>query len=98
MDGRVPGLPAGSREPLPGSLEDCLDAYAWLTRTASEFGIDPGMIAVGGDSAGGNLAAALCLHRRDERSPLPATQVLAYPAVDGTFTTRRGRNSPMRRY
>ncbi|MGS2809226.1 MULTISPECIES: alpha/beta hydrolase [Nocardia] len=72
--------------PYPAALEDCLDAYAWLTRTASELGIDPGLIAIGGDSAGGNLAAALCLHRRDERSPLPVTQVLAYPAVDRTFS------------
>jgi acetyl esterase len=73
--------------PYPAALEDCLDAYAWLTRTAPELGIDPERIAVGGDSAGGNLAAALCLHRRDERSPQPVTQVLAYPAVEGTFTT-----------
>ncbi|MFC9557930.1 alpha/beta hydrolase [Rhodococcus sp. NPDC056960] len=73
--------------PYPAALEDCLDAYAWLTRTAPELGIDPERIAVGGDSAGGNLAAAVCLHRRDERSPQPVTQVLAYPAVEGTFTT-----------
>ncbi|WP_027499705.1 alpha/beta hydrolase [Rhodococcus sp. UNC363MFTsu5.1] len=73
--------------PYPAALEDCIDAYAWLTRTAPELGIDPGRIAIGGDSAGGNLAAALCLHRRDKSSPLPVTQVLAYPAVDGTFTT-----------
>ena len=73
--------------PYPAALEDCLDAYAWLARTAPELGIDPGRIAIGGDSAGGNLAASLCLHRRDERSSLPVTQVLAYPAVDGTFTT-----------
>ncbi|AHK31492.1 MULTISPECIES: alpha/beta hydrolase [Rhodococcus] len=73
--------------PYPAALEDCLDAYAWLTRTAPELGIDPGRIAIGGDSAGGNLAAALCLHRRGGHAPLPVTQVLAYPAVDGTFTT-----------
>ncbi|MEV0341450.1 alpha/beta hydrolase [Nocardia sp. NPDC050713] len=72
--------------PYPAALEDCLDAYAWLTRTAPELGIDPERIAIGGDSAGGNLAAALCLHRRDEHNPLPVTQVLVYPAVDGTFT------------
>ncbi|MGV9734897.1 alpha/beta hydrolase [Rhodococcus aetherivorans] len=72
--------------PYPAALEDCIDGYEWLTRTAPELGIDPGRIAVGGDSAGGNLAAALCLYRRDERSSLPVTQVLAYPAVDGTFT------------
>lgn len=71
--------------PYPAALQDCVDAYAWLTKTAPELGIDPHKMAVGGDSAGGNLAAALCLYRRDEGSTLPLTQVLAYPAVDGTF-------------
>ncbi|MEU6827601.1 alpha/beta hydrolase [Nocardia beijingensis] len=70
--------------PYPAALEDCVDAFAWLTRTAPQLGIDPDRIAVGGDSAGGNLAAALCLHRRG--SALPVAQVLAYPAVDDTFT------------
>ncbi|MFD5179726.1 alpha/beta hydrolase [Nocardia sp. NPDC058379] len=72
--------------PYPAALEDCLDAFAWLTRSAADLGIDPDRIAVGGDSAGGNLAAALCLHRRAEGSALPVAQVLAYPAVDDTFT------------
>ncbi|MGV9823500.1 alpha/beta hydrolase [Nocardia xishanensis] len=72
--------------PYPAALEDCVDAYAWLVRTAAELGIDPDRIAVGGDSAGGNLAAALCLHRREEGSAMPVAQVLAYPAVDDTFT------------
>ncbi|NMN95891.1 alpha/beta hydrolase [Antrihabitans stalactiti] len=72
--------------PYPAALHDCVDAYAWLVHSAKDLGIDPDRIAIGGDSAGGNLAAALCLHRRDAGSPLPVTQVLAYPAVDETFT------------
>lgn len=72
--------------PYPAALEDCIDSYAWLSRTAHELGIDPTRLAVGGDSAGGNLAAALCLYRRDQCDALPVTQVLVYPAVDGTFT------------
>lgn len=72
--------------PYPAALEDCVDAYAWLLRSAPDLGIDPARIAIGGDSAGGNLAAALCLYRRDEGSALPVAQVLAYPAVDDTFT------------
>ncbi|GGN80228.1 alpha/beta hydrolase [Nocardia rhizosphaerihabitans] len=72
--------------PYPAALEDCVDAYAWLIRSAPELGIDPERIAIGGDSAGGNLAAALCLYRREEGSALPVAQVLAYPAVDDTFT------------
>ncbi|MFD6392105.1 alpha/beta hydrolase [Nocardia sp. NPDC060259] len=71
--------------PYPAALEDCIDAYAWLTRTAPALGIDPDRIAIGGDSAGGNLAAALCLHRRDDGSDVPVSQVLAYPAVGATF-------------
>ncbi|WP_280302419.1 alpha/beta hydrolase [Nocardia neocaledoniensis] len=72
--------------PYPAALEDCVDAYAWLLRSAPDLGIDPARIAIGGDSAGGNLAAALCLYRREEGSALPVAQVLAYPAVDDTFT------------
>ena len=72
--------------PYPAALEDSIDSYAWLSRTAPELGIDPTRLAVGGDSAGGNLAAALCLYQRDQRGALPVTQVLVYPAVDGTFT------------
>ncbi|MDO3638618.1 alpha/beta hydrolase, partial [Mycolicibacterium arseniciresistens] len=71
--------------PYPAALDDCIDGYAWLLRSASALGIDPDRIAIGGDSAGGNLAAAVCLHRRDEGTVLPVTQVLAYPAVDATF-------------
>jgi acetyl esterase len=52
------------------------------------MGLDPDRIAVGGDSAGGNLAAALCLHLRDHDRELPVAQVLVYPAVDDGFTRR----------
>ncbi|MBF6345379.1 alpha/beta hydrolase [Nocardia cyriacigeorgica] len=73
--------------PYPAALEDCVDAYAWLLRSAADLGIDPNRMAIGGDSAGGNLAVALCLYRRDEGSDLPVAQVLAYPAVDDTFSS-----------
>ncbi|MCP2279602.1 alpha/beta hydrolase [Nocardia amikacinitolerans] len=71
--------------PYPAALEDAVDAFAWLHESATGLGIDPGTIAVGGDSAGGNLAAALCLVQRDGGGPMPAAQVLAYPAVDDRF-------------
>ncbi|CAL9620129.1 alpha/beta hydrolase [Streptomyces sp. enrichment culture] len=71
--------------PYPAALEDALDALAWLRGPAQEAGIDPDRIAVGGDSAGGNLAAALCLRLRDGGLPLPAAQILVYPAVDDRF-------------
>ncbi|MGV9322008.1 alpha/beta hydrolase [Streptomyces sp. NPDC003660] len=73
--------------PYPAALDDCLDAFAWLRRAATGLGCDPHTIAVGGDSAGGNLAAALCLKLRDLGLARPVSQVLVYPAVDDAFAT-----------
>ncbi|MFI6417171.1 alpha/beta hydrolase [Streptomyces sp. NPDC050842] len=73
--------------PYPAALDDCFDAFAWLRRAAPGFGLDPHMIAVGGDSAGGSLAAALCLKLRDLGLARPVSQVLVYPAVDDAFAT-----------
>ncbi|MGY1581918.1 alpha/beta hydrolase [Streptomyces sp. MN13] len=73
--------------PYPAALEDALDTLHWLRASGRDSGVDPGTIAVGGDSAGGNLAAALCLHLRDHGLPLPASQILVYPAVDDRFST-----------
>ncbi len=73
--------------PYPAALDDCLDTYSWLREHARDLGIDPDFIAVGGDSAGGALAAGLCLALRDSEQPLPMSQVLAYPPVDDSFAT-----------
>ncbi|POX47548.1 esterase [Streptomyces sp. Ru71] len=73
--------------PYPAAVEDSLDTLAWLRGSAPDWGVDPDLIAVGGDSAGGNLAAALCLHLRDHGLPLPVSQVLVYPPVDDRFST-----------
>lgn len=72
--------------PYPAALDDCVDAYLWLREHARDLAIDYDRIAVGGDSAGGALAAGLCLALRDGELPLPMAQVLAYPPVDDTFT------------
>ena len=64
--GPLGGLPAGSRAPLPGSVDDALAGFRWAAEHAGELGVDPARIGVGGDSAGGNLAAAVCLVARDE--------------------------------
>ncbi|MFJ8128488.1 alpha/beta hydrolase [Streptomyces hydrogenans] len=72
--------------PYPAALDDCFDAFAWLRRSAPGLGLDADTIAVGGDSAGGSLAAALCLKLRDLGLAQPVSQVLVYPAVDDTFT------------
>lgn len=71
--------------PYPAALDDLRNAYTWLHATAADLGIDPQRVAVAGDSAGGGLAAALCLDLRDRDQPQPALQVLVYPAVDDSF-------------
>lgn len=68
--------------PFPGQLEDCYAALAWLHGACGELGVDPGRIAVGGDSAGGGLAAGLALLARDRGEVALAYQVLIYPMLD----------------
>lgn len=70
--------------PFPTPLLDCFMASSWVFQYADEFGGDAYRIAVGGDSAGGNLAAAVSLLRRDMELPPPVFQLLVYPATDGT--------------
>jgi acetyl esterase len=65
---------------FPAAFDDTLAVYRAVTEAPGDFGAD--RIAVGGDSAGGNLAAALCLYARDEGLSLPAFQWLLYPALN----------------
>lgn len=67
--------------PFPAPVEDCLAATAWLAGHARELGADPERLVVAGDSAGGNLAAAVALLARERGGPVPARQVLVYPAL-----------------
>jgi acetyl esterase len=67
--------------PAPEPFEDCYAATLWLARNGARFGTDTSRIAVGGDSAGGNLAAAVALKARDAGVPRIAFQMLVYPAV-----------------
>ncbi len=71
--------------PIP--LDDCYAATRWVFDNAGEVGIDPTRIGVIGDSAGGNLAAAVTLRARDENGPKLAYQVLVYPAVQYGWDT-----------
>ncbi len=68
--------------PFPAAFDDACTAFDWALRHADALGIDPERIGVGGDSAGGNLAAALCLAQREGGGPMPVAQVLLYPALD----------------
>jgi len=68
--------------PFPAAIEDSEAAYLAIIAGAAALGIDPDRIAVGGDSAGANLAAVLALMGRDGRVPPPIHQTLIYPVVD----------------
>ncbi|CAB3664742.1 Carboxylesterase NlhH [Achromobacter deleyi] len=74
-----------SKFPIP--LEDFYAALVWVSEHADRLGIDPARIAVGGDSAGGNLAAAAAIMARDRQGPAIAHQLLCYPVVDHDFST-----------
>ncbi|MCW2614792.1 MAG: hypothetical protein JWN08_1786 [Frankiales bacterium] len=66
---------------FPGPAHDAFAATAWLVEHAPDLGADPARVVVGGDSAGGNLAAATALMARDRGGPLLAGQVLLYPPL-----------------
>src|SRR5271165_5590604 len=67
---------------FPAAVEDCLAATRWVADTGAALGIDGNRLAVGGDSAGGNLAAVVSLLARDSGSLPLRLQLLLYPAVD----------------
>ena len=67
---------------FPASVDDCYASLLWAVENAEKLGIDPTRIAVGGDSAGGNLAATVALMARDQNGPELCLQVLIYPLVD----------------
>jgi acetyl esterase len=72
----------------PAAVDDCVAAYRWAREHAAELGADPSRIGVGGDSAGGNLAALVTLRSREEGIPQPTLQVLLYPVLDLSAKTR----------
>jgi acetyl esterase len=67
---------------FPAAVEDCVGATEWVAANADALGLDPTRLAVGGDSAGGNLAAVVCLTARERAAPRLRFQLLVYPAVD----------------
>lgn len=72
---------------FPAAAEDCYAAARWIADNARAIHVAPGRIAVGGDSAGGNLAAAVSLMARDRGEFALIFQLLIYPVIDFTFHT-----------
>lgn len=72
----------GPETRFPAAVDDCVEAVRWVRSQAKELELDTTRIAVGGDSAGGNLAAVVCLVLRDAGDPAPVFQLLIYPATD----------------
>ena len=69
---------------FPAALDDTIAALEWLATEGRHAGIDTTRLAIGGSSAGGNLAAAAALHARDAGGPPIVRQVLVYPALDAS--------------
>jgi acetyl esterase len=77
----VVGYRLAPEHPFPAAIDDCYAALRWVAGHAGEIGADPTRLAVGGDSAGGNLAAAVALLARAD-GPALAGQLLVYPNTD----------------
>ncbi|HTK09351.1 MAG TPA: alpha/beta hydrolase [Ktedonobacteraceae bacterium] len=73
--------------PHPGPVEDCYAALKWLYTNADELGVDANRLAIGGDSAGGGLTAALALLTRDRGEVPLIFQLLIYPMLDDRTVT-----------
>jgi acetyl esterase len=73
--------------PFPAAPEDCFAATRWVAANAASISADPDRIAIGGDSAGGNLAAAVALMAREHGGPALCHQMLVYPVTNHSFDT-----------
>jgi acetyl esterase len=71
---------------FPAAVEDAITATRWIADNSRQLGIDASRLTVGGDSAGGNLAAVVAISARDGNGPDIAGQVLIYPAIDFALT------------
>jgi acetyl esterase len=73
--------------PYPAAPEDCYAATHWVAKNGAELGIDVSRLAIGGDSAGGNLTAVTALMARDRGGPALRFQLMIYPVTDCAFDT-----------
>jgi acetyl esterase len=79
--------------PFPAAPEDCYAALCFVARHAASLRVDAKRLAVGGDSAGGNLSAVVSLMARDRRGPRPCHQLLVYPVTNHAFDTESYREN-----
>lgn len=77
-----PNYRLAGKAPYPAALDDCYAALEWMYRNADTLGIDRSRIVVGGESAGGGIAAAVCLYARDKGDIPVAMQLPLYPMLD----------------
>lgn len=79
------GYRLAPEHPFPAGFDDCMAAFAWARRMAGKLGCDATRIALGGESAGANLTAALTIKLRDDGWPQPMFQLVIHPATDFRF-------------
>lgn len=80
------GYRLAPEHPYPAPVDDCYDALVWAAANAADLGCDPARLAVAGDSAGGNLSAAVSIMARDRSGPALRHQLLIYPVTDDDFS------------
>lgn len=73
--------------PFPAAPEDCYAVSCWAAANSTQLGGSPGLISIGGDSAGGNLAAVVALMARDRNGPEFAMQLLLYPITEPSMAS-----------
>ena len=81
-----PGYRLAWLHPFPAALDDCYAALLWMNENCLSLGIRPDRLIVGGESAGGGLAAAVCMRARDEKRVRIAFQLPLYPMLDNLDT------------
>lgn len=75
------------KHPFPIPVGNCYTALEWLFANSEKLGVDKNRVVVGGDSAGGNLAACVCLMAKDRQTTPPCGQMLVYPVIDRRLET-----------
>lgn len=87
------GYRLAPEDPFPAAIDDCYAAVKWSAEHAADFGADSRRIAIAGDSAGGNLAAAMALMARDKGGPALSAQVLVYPPLHSNLLSKSMREN-----